>query len=43
LALDHYEQALQDARLAAFLGDRKAVALSGKLMRELSGNNNSVG
>ena len=31
------EAALQDARSAAFLGDRKAVALYGKLMRSDSG------
>ena len=33
--------ALQDARSAAFLGDRKAVALYGKLMRESSGGSSS--
>jgi len=34
LGLDRPEEAMQDARSAAFLGDRKAVALYGKLMRE---------
>lgn len=32
----HVDLALEDARAAAFLGDRKAVALYGKLMREHS-------
>lgn len=36
LALDDQTGALQDARSAAFLGDRKAVALYGRLMRESS-------
>jgi hypothetical protein len=36
LALDDQAGALQDARSAAFLGDRKAVALYGRLMRETS-------
>lgn len=34
LGLDMEEEALLDARQAAFLGDRKAVALYGKLMRQ---------
>lgn len=34
LALGRPDDALTDARSAAFLGDRKAVALYGKLMRE---------
>jgi tetratricopeptide (TPR) repeat protein len=34
LGLGLEEDALQDARSAAFLGDRKAVALYGKLMRQ---------
>ena len=33
LCLDKESEALQDARSAAFLGDRRAVALYGKLMR----------
>lgn len=36
LELGESTAALQDARSAAFLGDRKAVALYGKLMRESS-------
>lgn len=36
LALDDQAGALMDARSAAFLGDRKAVALYGRLMRETS-------
>jgi hypothetical protein len=36
LGLEDASGALQDARSAAFLGDRKAVALYGKLMRESS-------
>jgi hypothetical protein len=36
LAAGDVSSALQDARQAAFLGDRKAVALYGKLMREHS-------
>lgn len=32
--LDENDQALQDARAAAFLGDRRGVALYGQLMRE---------
>jgi hypothetical protein len=35
--LGRLDDALDDARSAAFLGDRKAVALYGKLMREHSG------
>jgi tetratricopeptide (TPR) repeat protein len=38
-AMGDTSSALQDARAAAFLGDRKAVALYGKLMR----NDNSAG
>jgi tetratricopeptide (TPR) repeat protein len=38
LGLGLEEDALQDARSAAFLGDRKAVALYGKLMRQDSSN-----
>lgn len=38
LGLGLKEDALQDARSAAFLGDRKAVALYGKLMRQDSPN-----
>jgi len=34
LGLDDYDRALEDARTAAFLGDRGAVALYGRLMRE---------
>ena len=41
VGLDQWEEALQDARLAAFLGDRKAVALYGKLMREHGGGGGS--
>lgn len=36
LGMDDVSGALQDARSAAFLGDRKAVALYGRLMRETS-------
>lgn len=36
LELNDHDEALRDARSAAFLGDRKAVALYGKLMRENS-------
>jgi tetratricopeptide (TPR) repeat protein len=39
---DHEEEALQDARAASFLGDRKAVALYGKLMRGNNGGDDSV-
>lgn len=42
LHLGRDDEALQDARAAAFLGDRKAVALYGKLMRGNSNNNNSA-
>ena len=38
LGMGLQEDALQDARSAAFLGDRKAVALYGKLMRQDSPN-----
>ena len=41
--LGNTEQALEDARAAAFLGDRKAVALYGKLMRESRGSSGSIG
>lgn len=41
LALDDTTGALEDARAAAFLGDRNAVALYGKLMRE-SGSHQSM-
>ena len=41
VGLDRPEEALQDARSAAFLGDRKAVALYGKLMRELGGTSDT--
>jgi len=37
LGLQDFDGALEDARNAAFLGDRKAVALYGRLMREQSG------
>jgi hypothetical protein len=37
LALGRPDRALEDARSAAFLGDRKAVALYGRLMREHPG------
>jgi tetratricopeptide (TPR) repeat protein len=37
VGLENAEEALVDARAAAFLGDRKAVALYGKLMRGNSG------
>lgn len=37
LNLGNHDEALQDARAAAFLGDRKAVALYGQLMRGNSG------
>ena len=41
--LDENELALQDARGAAFLGDRRGVALYGQLMRELpSGSSTSL-
>ena len=48
LGLEDASGALQDARSAAFLGDRKAVALYGKLMRQSSSsanlmNQNNVG
>lgn len=39
LGLSDYDGALEDARTAAFLGDRGAVALYGRLMREETGNN----
>ena len=41
LHLGQDDEALQDARAAAFLGDRKAVALYGKLMRGNSNTNNN--
>ena len=41
LALDDTTGALEDAKAAAFLGDRNAVALYGKLMRE-SGSHQSI-
>lgn len=41
LELGNVDEALEDARSAAFLGDRKAVALYGKLMRENSGMSSS--
>jgi tetratricopeptide (TPR) repeat protein/uncharacterized membrane protein len=41
MELGNSDQALSDARSAAFLGDRKAVALYGKLMRSSSGNGSS--
>lgn len=41
LGLGLEEEALLDARQAAFLGDRKAVALYGKLMRQNSGGSES--
>lgn len=41
LALDDTTGALEDAKAAAFLGDRNAVALYGKLMRE-SGSHQSM-
>ncbi|GKY94312.1 hypothetical protein MPSEU_000397000 [Mayamaea pseudoterrestris] len=37
MELGNADRALSDARSAAFLGDRKAVALYGKLMRSTSG------
>ncbi len=43
LHLGRDDEALQDARAAAFLGDRKAVALYGKLMRGNSNNNSGSG
>lgn len=41
LALEDASGALQDARSAAFLGDRKAVALYGRLMRGTSSSSNT--
>ena len=41
VGLERPEEALQDARSAAFLGDRKAVALYGKLMREHGGTSDT--
>lgn len=38
LGLEEKDMALQDARAAAFLGDRRGVALYGELMRESSGS-----
>ena len=43
LALEDSSGALQDARSAAFLGDRRAVAFYGKLMRESSPFGNGDG
>lgn len=42
LKLGNDEEALEDARAAAFLGDRKAVALYGKLMRGSSSEEDDI-
>lgn len=42
LQLGNDDEALEDARSAAFLGDRKAVALYGKLMRGSSSDDDTI-
>jgi len=42
LALNQYENALDDARTAAFLGDRNAVSFYGRLMRGSNNENGSL-
>jgi len=43
LALNQYENALDDARTAAFLGDRNAVSFYGRLMRGSNSGSNENG